>query len=38
MVFSQEKRLVLENIKSSFTKEIKENKRIKVWTTDEQKL
>lgn len=37
-VLSQTNVLVLQNKNSKFTKEIKENKRIKVWTKDGQKL
>lgn len=35
---SQTNVLVIQNLNSKFTKEIKENKRIKVWTKDGQKI
>ncbi|WP_396162912.1 hypothetical protein, partial [Flavobacterium sp.] len=38
VVFSQSSVLVLQNLNTKFTKEIKEHKRIKVWTKDGQKL
>ena len=37
-VISQSNILVIQKLNSNFTKEIKENKRIKVWTKDGQKL
>lgn len=36
--FSQTNVLVLQKLNTNFTKEIKEHKRIKVWTKDGQKL
>ncbi len=36
--FSQSSVLVLQKLNTNFTKEIKEHKRIKVWTKDGQKL
>ena len=37
-VISQSNILVIQKLNSNFTKEIKVNKRIKVWTKDGQKL
>ena len=37
-VISQSNILVIQKLNSNFTKEIKEHKRIKVWTKDGQKL
>ena len=37
-VLSQNKVLVIQQLNSKFTKEIKENKRIKVWTKDGEKF